>query len=78
MTLQRLDYCEFLLKDWSPEELNPAPLLTGHDLTKHGLEPGPLFKELLDAVREAQLDGTVKNKPEALGLVEALLRERKA
>ena len=30
-----------------------------------GLEPGPLFKRLLDAVREAQLDGTITSKKEA-------------
>src|SRR5262249_49993163 len=30
-------YCEFLLREGPPEVLNPPPLLTGHDLTRHGL-----------------------------------------
>ena len=46
----------------------------GHDLTQElGLEPGPLFKRLLDAVREAQLDGTVQTREQALELVKRLL-----
>ncbi len=72
---EHVEYCEFLLQEWGPEELNPPPLLTGHDLTRRGLRPGPIFKTLLDAVREAQLDGTVKNTQQAWELIERLLRE---
>ena len=50
-----------------PSDLNPEPLFTGHDLMRMGLEPGPLYKRLLDAVREAQLEGTVTNAREARG-----------
>jgi hypothetical protein len=49
--------------------------LTGHDLTRLGLEPGPQFKKLLDAVREAQLDGSIKNAREALELVKRLMEK---
>ncbi len=71
-----VDYCEFQLDCSTEADLNPPPLLTGHDLARHGLEPGPLFKELLAAVREAQLDGAIKTKTHALALVEKMLRER--
>jgi poly(A) polymerase len=64
-----VEYCEQLLREWSEADLNPPPVLTGHDLARLGLTPGPLFKQLLDAVREAQLDGTVKNTQEAMELV---------
>jgi poly(A) polymerase len=74
-TVDHVDYCEFLLREWTPEDLNPPPLLTGHDLTRHGLEPGPLFKKLLDAVREAQLDGILKAPPQALEFVDRMLAE---
>ncbi len=70
-----VDYCEYLLTEWSQEELNPPPVITGHDLTRHGLEPGPQFKRLLDAVREAQLDGTITTPKQALELVDRLLAE---
>jgi poly(A) polymerase len=71
-----VDYCRYLLKEWSAEELNPEVLITGHDLTRHGLSPGPDYKWLLDAVREAQLEGTVKTAKEAMELVDRLLRAK--
>ena len=44
---------------------------------QHGLEPGPHFKALLDAVREAQLEGTITTAEEAIALVFRLRAERK-
>jgi tRNA nucleotidyltransferase/poly(A) polymerase len=70
-----VEYCEGLLRSWTEEDLNPAPLLTGYDLTEMGLQPGPLFKRVLAAVREAQLEGIVKTREEALQLVKRLLAE---
>jgi poly(A) polymerase len=73
-----VEYCEQLLRTWSPADLDPPPLITGNDLiVLRGLEPGPLFKRLLDAVREAQLEGTVQTREQALELVDRLLREEK-
>src|SRR5262249_26964289 len=70
-----VDYCEQLLRQWSEADLKPEPVLTGHDLAALGIKPGPLYKKLLDIVYEAQLDGTVKTKEEALALVKRLLKE---
>jgi poly(A) polymerase len=72
---EHVEYCASLLREWSEADLNPAPLVTGHDLTRLGLEPGPLFKRLLDAVREAQLEGTVKTPSQAIEMVRRLLQE---
>jgi poly(A) polymerase len=72
-SLDHVEYCEARLQEWTPADLNPSPILTGYDLQRHGLKPSPQFKPLLDAVREAQLDGTVKSKKEALELVERWL-----
>lgn len=49
------------------QALLPPPLVSGDDLIALGLKPGPIFKELLDAVREEQLEGRLKNRDEALG-----------
>ncbi|HYV39886.1 MAG TPA: CCA tRNA nucleotidyltransferase [Gemmataceae bacterium] len=68
-----VEYCEYLLKEWSQEELDPPPLLTGHDLTRHGLTPGPQYKIVLDAVREAQLDGSINSAKQALEMVDKLV-----
>ncbi len=71
-TDEHVRYCEGLLSQWSADELNPAPLLTGHDLEELGVDKGPAYKQLLDAVREAQLDGTIQTKTQALDLVKRL------
>lgn len=73
--VDHVEFCEQLLRQWSEADLNPPPLLTGNDLMARGLEPGPDFKRLLDAVREAQLDGTVTAVEQAWTLVERLLAE---
>jgi poly(A) polymerase len=72
---EHVDYCEDLLRKWSREDLNPAPLVTGADLIALELRPGPLFKRILDAVREAQLDGTITTPEEALAMVNRLLAD---
>ncbi|HTU22561.1 MAG TPA: CCA tRNA nucleotidyltransferase [Gemmataceae bacterium] len=73
--IDHVAYCEQLLRQWSKDDLNPPPLLTGDDLIQAGYEPGPLFKKLLDAVREAQLDGTIHTPEEAWTMVDRLLSE---
>jgi poly(A) polymerase len=73
-----VDYAESLLREWTEADLNPPPLLTGHDLTRRGLEPGPRFQALLDAVREAQLDGTITTARQALEVVDRLLTDGSA
>lgn len=67
-----VEYCEELLRRWTAVDLNPPPLLTGHDLQRLGLEPGVRFKVLLDAIREAQLDGTIQTSEEALKMVQGM------
>ncbi|MGA2498037.1 MAG: CCA tRNA nucleotidyltransferase [Tepidisphaeraceae bacterium] len=46
----------------------PAPLITGDDLTAAGLTPGPVFKRVLDAVYDAQLEGRIAGKAEGLAM----------
>jgi len=59
------------------EALDPPPLLTGNDLLRHGVPPGPAYRSLLRSVRDAQLDGEIHNLSEALGLVDGLIEEGK-
>jgi poly(A) polymerase len=75
-SLAPVEFCERVIRDTPPEELNPPPVVTGEHLIAVGLKPGPLFKRLLDAVREAQLEGRVRTTEEGLVLVRELLRER--
>jgi hypothetical protein len=55
------------------QRVEPPRLVDGHDLlAAFDLEPGPVIGELLEAVREAQVEGAVNSREEAL----ALARER--
>lgn len=74
-SLAPVEFCERVLRDTPHEELNPPPVLTGEDLIARGLKPGPGFKRLLDAVREAQLEGRAATKEQAHALVTQLLAE---
>jgi poly(A) polymerase len=65
-----VEFCERMLRETPAEILNPPPLLTGDDLIARGWEQGPQFKTVLDAVREAQLEGTIHSKDEAIALAE--------
>ncbi len=74
-SIEHVEFCARVLRDTPPEELNPPPVLTGEDLIAKGLKPGPAFKRLLDAVREAQLEGRAATKDQAHDLVQQLLAE---
>jgi poly(A) polymerase len=70
-----VEYCVQLLRQWTSDDLDPPPLITGDDLIQAGYKPGPIFKKLLDAVREAQLDGTIGTPNEAWDMVKRLRAE---
>jgi poly(A) polymerase len=57
------------------EQIRPQPLITGNDLIAAGYTPGPMFKELLTVVEDAQLDGAISTKEEALALVRKNVRK---
>jgi len=48
--------------------IDPEPLVTGEDLIGMGLRPGPAFKRILESVTDAQLEGRVRSKAEAMEL----------
>jgi poly(A) polymerase len=57
------------LQQTPPEEIRPQPLLTGEDLIALGHQPGPQFRDMLAAIEDAQLEGTLKSREEALEFV---------
>lgn len=54
-----------------PEQLHPAPLLTGRDLIALGYPPGPAFSAVLHALEEEQLDGRIATRDAAEQFVRA-------
>jgi poly(A) polymerase len=50
------------------EDVRPVPLITGRELIAAGYTPGPPFKEVLRAIEDAQLEGSITTQEEALAL----------
>jgi poly(A) polymerase len=64
-----LENYDFLLRkreEFANEPIIPPPLLRGDDLIALGLKPGPKFGEILEAVETRQLEGTLRNRDEAI------------
>jgi poly(A) polymerase len=73
-----LEHYEFvldLLGTMKEEDLKPPPLITGRDLIELGFEPGPLFKRILSAVEEAQLNGEIETAEQALEMAVRIASE---
>lgn len=64
--LSHVEFCVHFLEKEPAGPINPPPLLTGDDLMRHGLTPGPHFATILDQVRDAQLEGLIDTKDQAL------------
>ena len=65
---QRIEELERQLAVLEKTEYAPAPLIDGDVLTAHGLQPGPKFKRILNAVYDAQLEGRVTTRENAIAL----------
>jgi len=63
------DFVQRFLRDTPPEEVRPTRLVTGEDLKAMGFRPGPVFREILQAVEEAQLEGSLIKREDALDFV---------
>ena len=69
--LENYEFVRRFLSETPPDEVRPARLVTGDDLKAMGLNPGPAFKEILRNVEDAQLEGRVRNREDALELIRA-------
>jgi poly(A) polymerase len=73
--LSKYEFAKQKLEAMGEEEIRPKLLLTGADLIAAGYKPGPRFKQMLALAEDAQLEGTVTTKEEALELVRSRSRE---
>ena len=74
----RLDNFEFLQAEFEAFQNQPElqqPLLDGSDLIALGQAPGPGFGVLLKEARERQLEGELTTRDQALGWLEAKVRD---
>jgi poly(A) polymerase len=69
-----MDNYEFLIRkgeEFANEPIIPPPIVRGDDLIALGLRPGPKFGEILEAVETKQLEGSFKDRQEALDWVKS-------
>jgi poly(A) polymerase len=57
------------LREIPSEQIRPAALITGVDLIAAGYIPGPRFREILETVEDAQLEGRLHSHASALEFV---------
>ena len=50
--------------------------LKGRDLKKMGLKPGPVYRQVMEAVLDARLDGDLKSKKDEIELARRLVAEQ--
>jgi poly(A) polymerase len=70
--LENWEFCRARIEEFQAQNenaLRPPSLLTGHDLIEMGLSPGPEFGRILKELEDAQLDGSVTTREEAIALV---------
>jgi poly(A) polymerase len=67
--LDAYDFVRRTLEQTPAEEIRPGKLLTGNDLQSLGYRPGPLFSKILRSLEDAQLEGLVRSREEAIAFV---------
>ena len=67
--LSTYDFVNEKLVAIPPEKRRPVPLVSGDDLIAAGYAPGPKFREILEAVEDAQLERRLTSKDSALEFV---------
>jgi hypothetical protein len=61
------DHCLRILKLFKEKDIvQPLPLITGYDVMALGYSPGPKVGEVLNFIRERQVEGEIKTREEAL------------
>ena len=65
-SLGSYDFVREKQREVPPEMLKPAPLITGRDLIAAGYRPGPMFGIVLNEVEDAQLEGRISTREQAM------------
>ena len=67
--MENYDFLQRKREEFANEPIIPAPFVRGDDLIALGLQPGPRFGQILEAVETRQLEGTLRDREEALDWV---------
>ncbi len=67
--LEGYEFVQATLRELPPQQIAPTLLATGDDLIRAGYKPGPRFREILEAVEDAQLEGQISSPEAAMDFV---------
>lgn len=71
--LENYEFVRRKQQEVPPEQLKPAPLLTGRELIAAGYRPGPMFGIVLSEIEDAQLEGRISTAEEAMEMARTRL-----
>jgi poly(A) polymerase len=74
--LEAYEFVENFLRITPPEAVRPAKLVTGEDVLRLGYAASPLIGKILVDVEEAQLNGELASKDEALAFITRRFRQK--
>ena len=69
--LEAYEFVMEFLRTTPPEVVRPAKLVKGEDVLSLGYKPGPLVGKILAAVEEAQLNGELASREDAISFVDS-------
>lgn len=69
--LENYEFVRQFLAETPPEQVRPVRFVSGDDLIAMGYRQGPTFGEILSAVEDAQLEGRITSREEALSYVQS-------
>jgi poly(A) polymerase len=69
-SLELYDFARQRFETLPQEQVRPPLLVTGKDLIEAGYHPGPKFSKMLAAAEDAQLEGEVHTRQQALALIQ--------
>jgi poly(A) polymerase len=74
--LEAFEYVTDFIRTTPPDVVRPKKLMTGEDVLGMGFMPGPIIGKILAAVEEAQLNGELGSRDEAISFVDRRFREK--
>lgn len=67
---ENYDFLRQKQEEFANEPIIPEPFVTGRDLIDRGHQPGPAFKNILEAIQTEQLEGRISSRTEAISFLE--------
>lgn len=74
--LNAYNFIQRMLAETPHEEIHPPKLLTGDDLLEMGYRQGPVFGQILATIEDAQLEGKIGTKEDAVQLVRSKFKPK--